>query len=174
MTEEQNYGCEHNKKKCFMKYLGVLGATLLGAFLAFYFVADMTIKHMMDPMYQVRKMDKMFEHQARQMDKMDKRMMREMGMPTFHRGQIVAVENLDDEYKIIIDLRPFDDNEKNIIFELNDNMATIKASVEKEKRHEENIVNFQQTFYLDGDLDIAKIKKEKVKNKYVITIPEKD
>ena len=80
----------------------------------------------------------------------------------------------DDEYKIVIDLRPFDDNEKNVQFELNNNMATVTASVEKEKRHEDRIVNFSQTFYLEGDLDVAKIKKEKMKNKYIITIPEKD
>ena len=173
MTEEEKMICEHNRKKCVMKYLGVLGATLLGSFLAFYFVADMTIKHMMDPMYQFRKMDRMMEHQERQMNKMDKKMMKEIGMPMPHKS-IIDVQKFDDEYKIVIDLRPFDDNEKNVQFELNNNMATVTASVEKEKRHEDRIVNFSQTFYLEGDLDVAKIKKEKMKNKYIITIPEKD
>ena len=173
MKEEEKMSCEHNHKKCILKYIGVLCATLLGAFLAFYFVADMTIKHMMDPMYQFKKMDRMMEHQERQMDKMGKRMMKDVGMPMHHKS-IVEIQNFDDEYRIIVDLRPFDNNEKNVQFELNNNMATVTASVEKEKRHEDSIVNFSQTFYLDGDLDVAKIKKEKVKNRYIITIPEKD
>ena len=175
MTEEEKMTCEHNRKKGFMKYIGVLLATLLGAFLAFYFVADMTIKHMMDPMYQFRKMDKMMQHQEREMENFDKKMMKDMRikMP-MHQKSIVEIQKLDDEYKIIVDLRPFDNNEKNVRVEVRDNMATVNASVEKEKRHEDSIVEFSQTFYLEGDLDTSKIKKERFKDKYIVTVPERD
>ena len=53
-------------------------------------------------------------------------------------------------------------------------MATVNASVEKEKRHEDSIVEFSQTFYLEGDLDTSKIKKERFKDKYIVTVPERD
>ena len=183
MTEEEKFTCdcghEHNtnnenelNKKQWMKYLGLIGATLLGSFLAFYFVADMTIKHLTNPAYQFRKFDKMMERQAREMDKMDRKMMKEMGMPRFHKNKsMVIVERDDDDYKIIVDLRAFDNNEKNVKFNLNNNMATVSASIEKEKRHEDSIVEFSQTFYLNGNLDKKNIKKEKERDKYVITIP---
>lgn len=175
MTEDEKItcNCEHEKKKNqWMKYLGLVGATLLGSFLAFYFVADMTIKHLTDPAYQFRKFDKMMERQAKDMDKMDRRMMKEIGMPHFHQNKsMVTVERDDDDYKIIVDLRAFDNNEKNVKFDLNNNMATISASIEKEKKHEDSIIKFSQTFYLSGDIDSKNIKKEKERNKYIITIP---
>lgn len=185
MTEEKNScncGQEQNinnedetKKNQWLKYLGIVGATLLGSFLAFYFVADMTIKHLTDPAYQFKKFDKMMERQARDMDKMDRRMMREMGMPHFHKNKsMVMVDKDDDEYKIVVDLRTFDNNEKNVKFDLNNNMATVSASIEKEKRHEDSVIEFSQTFYLSGNLDKKNIKKEKERDKYVITIPIKD
>jgi len=182
MTEEEklNCGCEHknendiNKKHC-MKYLGIMLATLAGSFLAFYFVADMTIKHMTDPAYQFKKMDKMMERHSRDMEKMDRRMMKDMGMPSmFHHKPMVVLDKLDDEYKIIVDLRAFDNNEKNIKFDLNNNLATVSASIEKEKRHEDSIVEFSQSFYLSGNLEKSKIKKETERGKYIITIPLKD
>ena len=183
MTEGENFTCncgnEHNindekelNKNQWKKYLGVVGATLLGSFLAFYFVADMTIKHLTDPVYQFRKFDRMMEQQAKDMDKMDRRMMREMGMPHFHKNKsMVMVDKDDDEYKIVVDLRAFDNNEKNVKFDLKNNMATISASIEKEKRHEDSIVEFSQSFYLSGNIDSKNIKKEKERNKYIITIP---
>ena len=181
MTEE-NFNCEcgheHNhveKKKHLMKYLGIFGATLLGSFLAFYFVADVTMKHLTNPEYQFRKFDKMMERQAKDMEKFDKKMMKDMGLPPMYKNKsMVVVDKLDDEYKIFVDLRPFDNNEKNVNFELNNNMATVSASIEKEKRHRDSIVEFSQTFYLDGDLDKKNIKTEKERGKYIITIPLKD
>ena len=182
MTEEEklNCGCEHKnendtKKKHCMKYIGIVLATLLGSFLAFYFVADMTLKNMMNPANQFRRMDKMMERHSRDMEKMDRKMMKDMGMPPmFHHKSMVVVDKLDDEYKILVDLRAFDNNEKNVKFDLNNNIATVSASIEKENRHEDSIVEFSQSFYLSGDLDKTKIKKEKDRNKYVITIPLKD
>lgn len=180
MTEEEKTtcNCEHEhetKKNQWMKYLGLVGATLLGSFLAFYFVADMTIKHLTDPAYQFRKFDRMMEHHARDMEKMDRKMMREMGVPHFNKNKsMVVVERDDDDYKIIVDLRAFDNNEKNVNFDLKNNMATVSASIEKEKRHEDSIIEFSQTFYLSGNLDTKNIKKEKERNKYVITIPLKE
>ena len=186
MTEEEQNtcNCEHEhhikneneiKKTQWMKYLGIIGATLLGSFLAFYFVADMTIKHLTDPSYQFKKMNKIMEHHSREMDKIDKKMMKEIGMPDFHKHKsMVMVERDDDEYKIIVDLRAFDNNEKNVKFDINNNMATVSASIEKEKKHEDSIIEFSQTFYLSGNIDKNKIKKEKERNQYIITIPLKD
>ncbi len=184
MTEEEKFtsecGHEHNlnhdlKKNHILKYIGIVMATLVGSFLAFYFVADMTIKHLTDPVYQFRKFDKMMERQAKDMEKMDRRMSKEMGIPHFNKNKsMVVVERDDDDYKIIVDLRAFDNNEKNVKFDLNNNMATVSASVEKTKKHEDSIVEFSQTFYLSGNLDKKNIKKERERNKYVITIPLKD
>ena len=40
------------------KFLGIVLATFIGAYLAFYFVVDTTFNRMTNPEYQMRKMEK--------------------------------------------------------------------------------------------------------------------
>ena len=54
---------EH-KTHCLLKYLGLVFATILGAFLAFYFVLNTTINHLMSPYYTMNQMDKMIPGMA--------------------------------------------------------------------------------------------------------------
>ena len=48
---------EENKHHL-LKVIGVIIATFLGAFLAFYLAVDLTLNRMFNPEYQIRKMEK--------------------------------------------------------------------------------------------------------------------
>ena len=75
------------------------------------------------------------------------------------------------EYKIIVDLKPLGDDEKNVDVSLKDNVITVSGDMQQKELRGEKIMNFSQAFYLDEKLISNKISKEKKGNKYIITIP---
>jgi len=144
-----------------MKVIGIIVATFLGAFLAFYFVADMTMKKMFDPMYQMRRAEKMFD---RDFKRMEKNMF--MSMPN-----LVNITKNNHEYKIFVNLKPLNNDENNVRVVFDNNTVTVSGAVDKDKNNKETILNFSQTFILDEDIDVQKVTKEKYHHKYIITIP---
>ena len=167
---------EHNKKHCFWKYLGLFFATLVGAFLAVYFVTDLAISRMMDPMVAMHRMDREFE-------KMNKDMMFVKEIPPHHmKGKwrhhkhhnTIDFFRTPDEYKFIIDLKPFNNNPDNIKITTNDSSITLSGEATVDKRHSETFTSFSQTYSLDKDANLEKMTKRKVDDKYIITIPLDD
>lgn len=162
---------KHNKKHCIMKFISIVLATFLGAFLAFYVVVDSTIKNLTDPMRQMKKFDKMIEQQDREMMKMEKRF-RKSTLTPFHKP-IVSVDENQNEYVIVVNLKPFDNKKENVKITTKDDLITITGEVEKNKNNEERIMSFSQTFNLDEDAKISALQKKVVKDKYIITVPKK-
>ena len=75
------------------------------------------------------------------------------------------------EYKIVVDLKPLGGDEKNINVKYDNKLITVSGEMEKTTKHEEKIMNFSQSYYLDEDVNIDKMTKEKKGNNYIITIP---
>ena len=153
------------------KFLGIVLATFIGAYLAFYFVVDTTINRMTDPGYQIRKMERMMQHQERRMHKFEDKMLQQNPFDPAVAPMLVNLVKEEGEYKIIVDLKPLDNNENNVNVKLEDNMVTVSGRVEKNGKKGEQIMNFSQSFYLDENLEADKITKVKKGNKYIITIP---
>lgn len=162
---------KHNKKHCIMKFISIVLATFLGAFLAFYFVIDSTIKNLTDPMHQMKRFDKMMAQQDREMMKMEKRF-RKSTLTPFHKP-IVSVDENPVEYVIVVNLKPFDNKKENVKITTKDDLITITGEIEKNKNNEERIMSFSQTFNLDEDAKISELQKKVVKDKYIITVPKK-
>ncbi len=172
--------CNHPLFKAFLTGLMVF----LGAFAAFYVVADWHFKRMLDPVYQMRKMDRAIMKQEHMMNR---QMMKEqnridkMARKNIHQGMkadrelrsFIHMEKTDDEYKIIIDLEPFDNNEKNVEVAVNGKTLTINAAGEKNIRNREEVVRYSQNLTFGDDVDLNKISKIREGNKYIIIIPEK-
>lgn len=152
-----------------LRTIGIILATLIGAFLAFYFAVDITLNRMTDPVYQMRKMEKMIQKQERS-QKFDDRFMDSPFEPKM-APMLVNLVKESDEYKIIVDLKHLDNNEKNVNVKLDNNIVTVSGEMDKIERHGEKIMNFSQSFYLDEKLNPNKISKERKGNKYIITIP---
>ncbi len=152
------------------KFLGIVLATFIGAYLAFYFVVDTTFNRMTNPEYQMRKMEKIMKHQERRMQKFEDKMMQNPFEPAVAPTLVNLIKEAD-EYKIIVDLKPLDNNENNVNVKTDNNTVTISGRVEKNGRRGEQIMNFSQSFLLDEKFNPDNITKEKKGSKYIITIP---
>lgn len=163
---------EEERKHCWLKALGIILATLLGAFLAFYFAADMTFHRMLTPEYSFRKMERMMKQQEQSFRKFDEKFMDHPFEPKM-APMLVNFVKEPNEYKFIVDLKPIGGNEQNVNVKVNEqnNVVTVFGEVEKTDKNNERILNFSQSFYLDNDINADKITKVKKGNKYIITIP---
>lgn len=167
----------HHEEKCFLCHHPVMKHVLtgilvfLGAFAAFYVVTDWHFKRMLDPAVQMRKMEKMMIHDKRQMDNMIRREARKDFNFERKAANFIRVEKNSDNYKIIIDLTPFDNNEKNVEVVANGNVLTVTAAGEAKKHGHEMITRVSQNFMFDEDVDLSKINKIREGNEYIICVP---
>lgn len=159
---------EENKHHL-LKVIGVIIATFLGAFLAFYFAVDLTLNRMFNPEYQIRKMERTMNN----IQKFDEKMMESPFVPKMS-PMLVNLVKEPNEYKVIVDLKSLGDDEKNVDVKLDNNMVTISGDMQKKELRGEKIMNFSQSFYLDEKLIPNKIIKERKGNKYIVTIPFED
>ena len=127
------------------KYLGIVLATLVGAFFAFYFAVSCALSHLMSPAYAMHKMHKMDRMAMRDFKEFDKDMskMSKTGMFFQHKSAVEFIKT-PDSYKFIVDLTPF---------------QTCALPI---------------SYSLSPKANIEKLSKKKVDNKYVITVPIED
>ncbi len=157
----------------------------LGAFCAFYVVSDWHFKRMIDPVAQMRRMDRAMMQQEKRFDKMERRALsnqERIDRKAFKQqqrmertaAQFVHVEKADDAYKIIIDLRPFDNNEKNVEVRTEGNTVIINAAGEKNTRRKHEIMKYSQAFAFGENIDATNITKVREGDRYIITVPFED
>ncbi len=161
---------ENEKQHTWLKTLGIILATFIGAFLAFYLAINLTINRMLSPEYHINKMEKMIQKQERSFRKMEDKMMENPFEPKM-APMLVNLVKEPNEYKVIVDLKPLGGDEKNVNVKYENKMITVFGEMEKSTKHEEKIMNFSQSYYLNEDVNIDKMTKEKRDNKYIITIP---
>jgi len=142
-----------------------------GAFAAFYVVTDWNFKRMLDPAVQMRKVEKMMQHDERQMDKMMNRRFKDDMVQPKDIQKFIRVEKTPQNYKITIDLRPFDNDEKNIEVSTNGNALLVTAAGERRKHGQKEIVRVSQNIAFDDDVDLSKINKIREGSEYVIVVP---
>ena len=163
---------DENKKHCLLKYLGIVLATLIGAFLAFYFAVHSTLDRLTNPYNIMHKADKLM---MRDFDKFDK----EFPVPKgphkhFHNHGVISFMRTPDAYKFIIDLKPFRGNANAVRVETRGQQITISGETAANKKNEEYCTQITQSYLLDDDAKIDKMSKKIVSDKYIITIPVKD
>lgn len=139
--------------------------TFLGAFCAFYVVADWHFKRIMTP--PIGKMDKMIRREMRDMDNIFRA---EQGFVK-HAANVIHLEQGKDAYRILIDLRAFDNNKDNVKVNVNGNILTINGQSIKKSKRNEQISEFQQSYMFGDNVNLKEITKEAKGHYYVITIP---
>lgn len=167
---------EH-KKHCLLKYLGLVLATILGAFLAFYFVLNTTINHFMSPYYAMNQMDKMIERENKEFNNdFLKEDMPVFGLnkEQYKHHEIITLMRTPEAYKFIIDLKPFHGNVNAINIETKNGQITINGEVSTNKKHEKSLAKISQTYLLENGVNYNKISKKKIDNNYIITVPIED
>ncbi|MBR5303974.1 MAG: Hsp20 family protein [Candidatus Gastranaerophilales bacterium] len=179
-NQEQHHNHHYHNGECFLckhpwlKLLLTGLMTLIGAYLAFYFVTDWHFKRMLDPVVQMRKMDRMIQKEEHQMHKFfDKEMRKEKNLER-KAGEIIHVEKTEDAYKIVIDLKPFNNDEKNVTVTREGDSLTVNMAGEIKKQKKELTVSLTQKFIFPDDADLDDISKFKDGNKYFIVVPIRD
>ena len=158
-------------RDCFMCHhplLKLIFISLLvfcGAFAAFYVVTDWHYKRMLDPAVQMRKMEKMMIQDQREQDKMMNRQFKKDMAMEREIKKYIRVERNPQNYKIFIDLVPFDNNENNVEVRTDGNTLTVNAAGENKKRGHNEIVKISQSFMFDDDVDLSKISKRDKTNR---------
>lgn len=167
--DENRY--EHFDRHPVLKHLfyGLMG--LLGAFLAFYFVTDWYFKSMLDPVNQMKRMDKAIEKRDREIERDFKRAFRGSERLQERANHVIRLEQKGDEYKILVDLVPLNNDEKNVDVKANGNILTVKAAGIHGFGNKKSIMEFTQSYMFGDDVDLKNIKKERKGDMYVITVP---
>ena len=124
------------KKFCILKYLGLVWATLIGAFLAFYFAVDITLERMFNPFYRMK-------HAEKIMNKEFKHFNHKMR----HMPSMVHLLKDGDEYKLIVDLRHLNNDENNVNVSFDKDMITVSGGIDKTQKREESILSFTYPLY---------------------------
>lgn len=172
-SNTKNCGCsEHPIWKSIICALLIF----LGAYCAFYTVADWHFKRMMHfamipPSPKI--IDKMMKHDMHKMDKMFKRN-EETIFGYKNKANIIHMEQSDDDYKVIIDLRAFDNNDKNVQVTANGNILTISGRSIRKSKNNEQISEFQQNYMFGENVQLGNLTKEVEGNYFVIKIPISD
>ncbi len=153
----------------FMKALMSGLLIFLGAFCAFYVVADWHMKSLMRPDYPPtpRRLEHMMKKEMKAMD----HMLRPEGRFGQRVGNIIHMQQAGDSYKIAIDLRAFDNNENNVQVTTNGNILTINGRSIKKSKNNEQISEFQQNYLFGDNVRLNDLTKETQGNYYVITVP---
>ena len=165
--EDDCFLCKHP----LFKLLLISILVFLGAYAAFYVVSDWHFKRMMNPEFHMHKIEKRLIQDERMAERAMKKDFKQDFREMSHGVKFVYVVRTPDSYKILVNLVPFDNNEKNVEVKTNDNHLTISAAGEKVSKNKNEIVEFSQSLTFPEDVDLEKITKIREGNFYVISVP---
>ena len=160
---------EKKDNSCILRCTLIGLLIFLGAFCAFYVVADWHYKTISTPdmIFNPKRIEHQMQKDMLEMDKMfrqDTKMFKK-------QANIIHIEQMDKFYKIMIDLRAFDNNINNVQVKTNGNNLTIMGRTVKKSNHNEQISEFRQSYLFGEDVKLDDLTKETDGNYYIITIP---
>ncbi len=179
---------------CWKKCLAMLCAAFLGGFLAFYFVTDQAL-HRYHNKYvkydnfeeQMLKdfndMDRMYLKDLHEMEKRfdnPKNIMPRFGHEKFNMPFLsinpvkVKTEMEDNALNIIVCLKPFQNDENKVNYDVKPGKITVYGSSETRHKNIDENVSFSQDFLLPQNADIDNVSKTKDGKKLIISIPIKN
>lgn len=153
-----------------LKIASAILITFVVAFLAFYLVMEIMLNRLTSPTYNIHRIEKAMQKDLRKMENFENELMENPFAPKM-RPMLVNLVKENDEYKVIVDLKPFDGDEKGINVNVNEKVLTVSGELDKKLHGGEKIINFTQSYYLDDNLLVDKMTKEKKGDKYIFSIP---
>ena len=143
--------------------------TFLVSYLAFFMTIKHHLKNFSNPFYRTERFEKLLQKQEQNFEKDILKDMENPFVPKMRPMIVNLVKELN-EYKVIIDLTPFDGDENNINITVKDDELTVIGQLDKKVRGTEKIINFAQTYYLEEKINNDKIINEKRGDKYIVII----
>jgi len=167
IENDSNKGHHCSAWKCIL--MGIL--IFLGAFCAAYVILDWYFKSFLMPnamLYPDYRMEKFIKHDFDRMEKFARNNNKILQEKT---SNIIRLKQDDDEYKIYIDLKAFDNNENNVNIINENNTLTINGKSIKKSKNQEHILRFQQSYMFGNNVDLNNLKKETDGEYLVVTLP---
>lgn len=164
---------EEIRKNLWLWILGIALTLFLVVYLACYFAFSAVTHKMHCPMYNLKRMEKMLAKQENRFENYEDRMMENPFQPRL-RPMLVNLVRENGEYRVIVDLKPFDGETNGINVNVEGNVLSVSGELDKKFHGNEKIINFRQAYFLDDKLEVDKMTKEKKGDKYIITIPVED
>ncbi len=188
--EQKNneYHYHHNWKK----YLAMMLGTFLGGLVAFYFVFDqmaeryyrnhLFMPHNIDRFEKkmFNDMEKSYRHEMKHFDDIFKKELpkidySDLAVPLFMMDAVkIRTEFEDNNFNVIVDLKPFQGNIDKINYNLTGRKLTVFGSSEVKDKTTQQDISFSQDFLLPSNADKMKIKKYKDGKDLIISVPLKN
>ena len=174
-----NYQQNTDNTDKWIKFFILTLAVIFGTFLAVYFVSDQAIKHATySPFVNHHKMmNKFMEKNMRTMNDFERAAM--IGSPimpveTLSFAPITKLQEGDNGYKLIINLKHFNNDINKIKLDIKPDKVSILASNDNEKKDSIYSLSFSQTYILDEKIDTKKVTKEVIGENAVVYLPFDD
>lgn len=192
MEENNNNNERKNicfENHCWKKCLAMIIAAFIGGFLAFYFVADQMMYRYNHYYFNPKKfekrlfddMERSYKHDLKSFDKimkkynMPKMKTNDLNMPFFMMDSVkIKTELEDNNFEIIIDLKPFQYDENKVNYNIKGRKLTVFGQSMVKDSDMEQDISFSQDFILPINADIENIQKIKDGKKLIIQIPLKE
>lgn len=192
MEENNNNNERKNicfENHCWKKCLAMIIAAFIGGFLAFYFVADQMMYRYNHYYFNPKKfekrlfddMERSYKHDLKSFDKimkkynMPKMKTNDLNMPFFMMDSVkIKTELEDNNFEIIIDLKPFQYDENKVNYNIKGRKLTVFGQSMVKDSDMEQDISFSQDFILPINADTENIQKIKDGKKLIIQIPLKE
>ncbi len=157
-----------------IKFALIVAAVFLGCYLATYFIVDqMRHQYYYTHVRPIPNIDDVLKEQDKFFKSLEPQLF-DINMLVPVNTPVVQSFKKDDEYKMVVDLKPFGGTAENIKLKIKPDKVSISGENFTSKNNKESDYSFAQTFILPEKIDTSKVKKEVIKGKYVITLPIED
>ncbi len=163
---------EHNAHH-WLKFAIILITLFLACYLAVYYILDQ-MRHSYYIPSKMDSIDKVLQEQDKLFNEMTTFPMHYNAMINVKSPVETYKDDENDAYKIIIDLKPFNDNPDNIKIDIKSNKVSISGEEDKTEKNSEKVYAFSQSFVLPEKIEADKVTKQQSGHKYVITLPIDD
>lgn len=145
-------------------------SVLIGSFLAFYVVVDWHFKRMFDPAVQMKRMEHLMKKEDRAFQNF---MKHDFNKAEREMNGFIQLDENEDEYIVSVNLRSFNNDENNISISAEDNILTVHATNEKNKKNNSKVLEVSQSYLFPSRVDFSKITKKRLGDRYLIIVPKK-
>ena len=168
--EKKFISCDCGKQD-WLKFALLLLAVFLGCYLTSYYLLDRAHHKYYTPVRPIHNIDNVLREQDKMFDEMEAIDLSTLLPPN---TPVVQTFKKDDTYKIVVDLKPFNGEPSNIKTDITPDRISIYGEKMSKKRNSETDYAFSQSFMLPEKINPKAVTKEKVKGKYIITLPIED
>lgn len=171
-NNDKSCNCTNHNSGHWIKFALLLLALFLASYLAVYYILDQMRHAYYIPSAPVENIDRIIKEQ-------DKMFERDFGALPMHDKAFkdtkntieTYYDNKSNSYKMIINLKEFDNNPQNITLDIKKDKVNVTGINEKITKKREKVYTFSQTFILPEKIKTELVTKEKTGNKYIITMP---